>query len=143
MNIGKLFMYIFIVFVLGLTQSWVVVAILWLQEFDIEFISLLKDGTYFFFSTSLVYTSVFTLIEKKKLTNWDKVVTCLALFIVTGLSITGYSIELASSLQENRGVVFEGRFITAQVVCLGVSAIYSIYAGQRAGIFNRVNYAHF
>ncbi|MBF0379861.1 MAG: hypothetical protein HQL69_02520 [Magnetococcales bacterium] len=143
MNISKVTLYLFFVFILGLAQSWALMIVLWYKSHPVSLDYLLKDGGIFFFSTSLVYTSFFSLFDRLKLQTIDKLISSAAITIVSFLSVIGYSIEISESLILNIPYEFIGRYGTGQIVCICVAGIYGFYSAAKLGVFRNSRYATF
>lgn len=149
-NFILLINYLFVVIILGLSQMIAVGIILKYHHHPYDFEVLFKNGSVFFFSTSLVFNNLFILCKKLKLNdvrlNWkgimnqllNQITKCISWIIVplvSILSLLAYPYQAADALIRNIPVDFTGIYFFTQLLCGGLAIAYSIYVAAITGLF--------
>jgi hypothetical protein len=138
MSFGKIALYFLTVIVFGLFQLVIASIILWYKHIPFDSETIMKNGSVFFFSTSLVCNNLFIYLDKgsRNRSRFGDCMTAICLIVVMGLSICAYAIEFPSTFNEPpMPLNFTGTYFTAQVACGFCAVVYSFYVGCVTGLF--------
>jgi len=132
---GRLFSFIALIVFGGLLQFWVVWIILTVTSgVDPIIKDLVKDGGLLFFSTSLSYSSLFSLLLKRNIEmgSLDLNITIFLVGSVTIVSLVVYSSLIPPSLKSGNAVYIP---LLPQISCTFASVSYSLYVAYISDFF--------
>jgi hypothetical protein len=137
MSIGRFLSYFILVIIGGLIQFWVLLLVFKMQGQEIKIELLLKDGSLFFFSTSLAYSSLYTLIVKHplKLGGAPLNISLLAIGIISVTSLVVYATINNHKIQTYLFPIDSFQVIQSQVFVVIASLVYSLYVATVTGLF--------
>lgn len=135
-SINRVVSFLVLVVVGGLSQLFLVAFLRALSGEATDLAVLLKDGGLYFFATSLLASSFFSLADKGEMSTGspDFVITILIVPIVALMSVSAYSQGFERSLPPPVGSA-SPHLVATQLCCATGSVIYAIYAAYSTGLF--------
>ena len=139
MTITKIFFFFLIVLGAGLLQLWVAATTLFYKNVPFNLEMLMKNGSVFFFSTSLAFNNLFILFEKGSRTTAERLVSLLLVGPVTILALCAYALEYSAASTVQAPLNFTGNYFAAQLSCAICAITYATYVSAVTGMFRREN----
>ena len=140
MSWARVISFVVLTIIGSLLQIWVVCLILAMRgNPSIEFAKLFADGNLFFFATSLVYGSWFSLFSSPRgyaAQAASFAITLLCVGIVTLLSLVAYSTSAYEAIRGNPLPFPAENYLAAQIVCAIISVVYAFYVCVVTGMFS-------
>jgi hypothetical protein len=140
MSLARLSSFVLLTIIGGLLQLWVVCILIAMKgDLVLDFTKILSDGSLFFFSTSMVYSSWFSLSSTRQQHTTQTpsfVMTIFSVGLVTVLSLVAYSISAYENIRGSDSPPFPANnYLFAQIVCAIISVIYTFYVCAVTGLF--------
>ncbi|MDO9069573.1 MAG: hypothetical protein Q7W05_14115 [Deltaproteobacteria bacterium] len=133
---GKFITYVGLNIFLGLIQLWVVAIILWIDpSVALSWTVLLRDGGLYFFSSSLVLSSVYSLFSYNNVMKVGSVELNTTIFLacpVLLLASIGYAVFFTRT-QINALPISEFAHSLAQLVCASSALAYAVFCADSTG----------
>ncbi|MBF0283407.1 MAG: hypothetical protein HQL51_03015 [Magnetococcales bacterium] len=136
----KLFLFMFVMVGVALLQIWVIMLVYYVNNKEILLEQIIKDGSLFFFSTSLVYSSLFSRVPSKVRNHDVPILDWIIVGGVTFLVLVSYGSEFATSLAEKRSAEFVGQYYKIQIACTFMSIYYAMHVQNKIGAFYERNF---